>query len=186
MNAPQPGDYAPFAESYVKLAAVYPDVIALLKNLKDSTYETFTALSEEQGHYAYAEDKWTIKEMLGHMIDTERVFSYRLYCISRGDKTPLPGFEQNDYVANNNFNSRTLKNIADEFKALRESNLYFINNLTDNQLTERGTASNHPVTANALLYMMAGHELYHLNLLRDRYLQLRSNRSEAEGVKSLI
>lgn len=171
MTAPQPGEYSPFAANYVSLASIHHDVINLLSQLKDSTYKTFTQLPAETVDYAYGPDKWTIKQMLGHMIDTERVFSYRAYCISRGDKTPFPGFEQDDYVANTDLSHRTMQGLSEEFKLLREANLAFINTLTDEQIERIGTASNHPVSVKALLYMIAGHELHHLNILKERYLK---------------
>ncbi|QQL51569.1 DinB family protein [Mucilaginibacter ginkgonis] len=168
MAQPEPGEYAPYASGYIALASEYNDIRKLLTELKDITYSTFTAIPEEKGNYTYADGKWTIKQKLAHMIDAERVFAYRAYCIALGDKTAFPGFEQDDYVAN--ANSRTLKNIADEFRAVREANLYFINNLSDEQSTIVGTSSNHSTSVRAILYIMAGHELHHLKLLKERYL----------------
>lgn len=170
MTAPLPSEYSPFAATYVKLAAAHSNVIMLLSNLKDSTYQTFTQLTAEKADYAYAPGKWTIKQMLGHIIDTERVFSYRLYCISRGDETAFPGFDQDRYVENTDLSNRLIHELATEFKMLREANLLFINTLTDLQLSRTGSASSHPVSVKALLYMMAGHELHHLNILNERYL----------------
>ena len=170
MTPPLPSEYSPFAATYVNLAVMHSDVIMLLSNLKDSTYQAFIQLPADKADYAYAPGKWTVKQMLGHIIDTERVFSYRLYCISRGDETAFPGFDQDNYVENTDLSKRSIQELAIEFKILREANLLFINNLTDLQLSRIGSASNHPVSVKALLYMMAGHELHHLNILKERYL----------------
>ncbi len=170
MTAPLPAEYHPAQENYVQLAAQHQDVIQLLNNLKDSTYATFTSLPGGKADYAYAPGKWTVKEMLGHMIDTERVFAYRLFCFSRGEQKELPTFDQNEYAAGIDYSNRTLKSVAEEFKALRDANLYMINNLKDRQIGLIGSAGGYPISAKTMLYVMAGHELHHLNILRERYL----------------
>src|SRR5258708_20655306 len=118
--------------------------------------------------HAYAEGKWTLKQMLGHMIDTERTFAYRALCFSRNN-IELPGFDQDIYVNNNDFNSRTIKILADEYKATRESNLFLYRSFSDEQLLRGGIASKSPVTVRGLIYMTAGHELHHLILIKEKY-----------------
>ena len=168
IHKPQTDEFVSFYNTYIsKVPDV--DVIDLLTELKESSYQLFSNLSDEKANYAYAEGKWTIKEALGHMIDTERVFAFRAFCFSR-DFLELPGFDQEVYVNNANFNSRTIQDLASEFKATRESNLYFIKALTDDQLNKKGIASGNPATVRALVYMLAGHELHHLGLLKERYL----------------
>jgi uncharacterized damage-inducible protein DinB len=170
MNAPQPDEYSPMQAGYVQLACEHGDVITLLNKLKDSTYDFFMQLPPEKGDYAYAEGKWTVKQVLNHMIDTERIFAYRLLCFARGEKQTMPGFDQETYEAVAHSNSRTLASLADEFKTVRAGNLFFINSLTPEELAIRGNATGYTITVKALLYAMAGHELHHLNILRERYL----------------
>nr|WP_294943523.1 DinB family protein [uncultured Mucilaginibacter sp.] len=166
---PQPNQYPIFAGTYVNMVPEGADVMQLLTDSLTATYELFTALPEEKALYAYAEGKWTIKEVLGHMIDTERIFAFRAFCFSR-ERITLPGFDQDIYVDNTDYNSRNLKDLAEEFKTTRKSNLYVFRNLTEEQLNRSGTASGSHVTVAALLYMAAGHELHHLRILKERYL----------------
>jgi len=165
---PQADEYAPFAGTYVNLVDT-TDVLGLLARSKDSIYEFFSSMSDERALYSYAEGKWTFKQVLGHMIDTERTFAYRAFAFSRNN-IELPGFDQDVYVANTDFNSQSIKDLADEFKATRESNLYLYRAFTEDQLKREGIASNHRVTVRALVYMTAGHELHHFNIIRERYL----------------
>jgi uncharacterized damage-inducible protein DinB len=165
---PQPGEYAPYTIAYISLVTT-TDVIGLLEQLKESTYELFSDMSEEKAMYAYAEGKWTLKQVLGHMVDTERTFAYRAFAFSR-DNVELPGFDQDVYIANTDFNSRSIKDLANEFRATRESNIYMFKALTEEQLMRKGVASNNPVSVRALVYMVAGHELHHLNIIKEKYL----------------
>lgn len=129
----------------------------------------FANLTEEQAMHAYGPDKWTIKQVLGHMIDTERTFAYRAFAFSRG-QVELPGFDENTYVELANFNTRDIQDLAAEFKAVRSANLYLIRNLRDDQL-EMSAISNGVLTSvRALVYAMAGHIQHHLNIVRERYL----------------
>ena len=167
IHKPQPDEFVPFYNTYIsKVPDV--DVLELLTKLKDSSYALFSNLSDEQANYAYGEGKWTVKEALGHMIDTERTFAYRLFCFSR-NFVDLPGFDQDIYVNNANFNSRTIQSLAAEFKATRESNIYMIGSLTEEQQVRKGIASGNPATVRALVYMLAGHELHHLGLFKEKY-----------------
>jgi uncharacterized damage-inducible protein DinB len=165
---PQPNEYPAFAQAYV---GSVPDenVLELLETNKQVTYDLFRNLSEEQSMHTYAEGKWTLKQVLGHMIDTERTFAYRALCFSRNN-IELPGFDQDIYVNNTDFNSRSIQNLADEYKATRESNLFLFRSLSEEQLLRGGKASGNPVTVKALVYMTAGHEQYHLKLIKERYL----------------
>jgi uncharacterized damage-inducible protein DinB len=133
-----------------------------------SSYQLFSSLTEEQGAYAYAPGKWTVKQALGHMIDTERTFAYRALVFSR-NHIELPGFDQDIYVANHDVNNISVKNLAEEFRATRLSNLYMIKGFSDEQLLRDGIASSSRFTVRAFVYMLAGHELHHLNIFRDRY-----------------
>jgi hypothetical protein len=169
IKRPQPDEYSAYAAGYV---AKVPDgpILEVLEYLKESTYNFFSRMTDEQADHAYAEGKWTLKQVLGHMIDTERFFSFRAFCFSRGDKSPLPGFEQDDYVNGANFDTRSIQSLAHEFKAVREANLYLYSSFTEEQSLMTGTANNNPVSVRALVYMTAGHELYHLDLIKERYI----------------
>jgi uncharacterized damage-inducible protein DinB len=167
ISRPNSDEYSPFAAGYVGLV---PDenVIEKLEQLMASSYQLFSGLTEEQGAYAYASGKWTVKQALGHMIDTERTFAYRALVFSR-NHIELPGFDQDIYVANNDVSNVSIKNLAEEFKAARLSNIYMIKALSDEQLLRDGIASGSRFTVRAFVYMLAGHELHHLNIFRDRY-----------------
>lgn len=169
MTKPQPEEYAPFYKGYVDLIAE-EDVLEVLASNQSKTYDFFLSLPPEKADFAYAEGKWSIKEVLGHMIDTERIMSYRLLRFSRADHHPLAGFNENFFSSRSNYKERTLENLADEFSALRKANLYLYQNLSEEQLKRKGMASNAMVSVKALLYIIAGHELHHLNVIRERYL----------------
>jgi uncharacterized damage-inducible protein DinB len=168
INRPQPDEYPPFASVYVGHVET-ADVIGLLTESRDSTFQLFSNMGEEQAMHAYAPGKWTLKQVLGHMIDTERTFAYRAFVFSRNN-VELPGFDQDIYIANNDFNSRTIQDLALEFTAVRESTLYLYRSFSDDQLMRRGVASGNPVSVRGLVYMTAGHELHHLKLIQERYL----------------
>ena len=167
IHKPQANEYPPFAEGYIN-AVPGTNVLEILDESKNKTYSLFSNMSEEKALHTYAEGKWTLKQVLGHMIDTERTFAYRALCFSRNN-IELPGFDQDVYVNNTDFNSRTIKSLADEFKATRESDLFLYHSFSDEQLLRGGIASKYPVTVRGLVYMTAGHELYHLKLIRERY-----------------
>jgi uncharacterized damage-inducible protein DinB len=167
MNRPNAEDSAPFYGKYIALVNDDP-ILETLEKLKTSTYDFFCSLTDEQANYAYAEGKWTIKEVAGHLTDAERTFAYRAFAFSRG-QGELPGFEENEYVEKSTFNSRTLQDLAAEFKAVREANLYMLHALTEEQLNTVGVANGGNIKVNSILYIMAGHELHHLQILKERY-----------------
>jgi uncharacterized damage-inducible protein DinB len=163
-------EYAPFYANYVSKAVAQGDILQTLTRLQETTYSFFESIGEDKANYAYAEGKWTIKQLVGHMIDAERVFAYRVLCFSRGDENALPGFDENAYVERADLSSRTLQELAQEFKALRGANLYLFHSLNEKQLLYTGIASGNPVSVRALLYITAGHELHHLDIIKERYL----------------
>ena len=165
---PQPDEYPSFAAGYVSHVET-TDVIGVLEQSKDSTYKLFSAMSDDDAMHAYADGKWTLKQVLGHMIDTERTFAYRAFAFSRNN-IELPGFDQDIYVNNTDFNSQSIQNLASEFKAVREANLFLYKAFTDEQLLRKGIASGYPVSVRALVYMTAGHELHHVKMVKERYL----------------
>jgi uncharacterized damage-inducible protein DinB len=169
ITKPTIDEYAPFYANYVAQNGD-ADVIQILTELKDSTYKLFNSLPQEKADYAYAPGKWRLKQLLSHMIDAERVFAYRVLCFSRGDKNALPGFDENDYVEQAELSIRTLNDLAQEFKALREANLYLYRSITTEQSLITGVASGKAVSVRALLYIIAGHEIHHVNVIKERYL----------------
>ncbi|WJS93701.1 DinB family protein [Flavobacterium johnsoniae] len=120
--------------------------------------------------YRYAEGKWTIKEIIQHVIDTERIFAYRALRFSRNDKTPLPSFEEQDYADNSDANSRSIQELLTEFSAVRHSNLLFYKSLSDEQLKRIGTASNNQISVRALGFVLIGHQKHHQKVFEERYL----------------
>lgn len=166
---PQPGEFVDYQMNYIKQVGDAP-VQQLILELKDKGYAFYTSIPEEKGAYAYAPGKWNVKEVLGHIIDTERIFGYRLLAFIRGEKQGLPGFEQDDYVAMSDANSRTIKDLAEEMKAVRTANAYLVRNLTEEQGAIKGTSAGNPISVRTILYIMAGHELHHMQILKERYL----------------
>jgi uncharacterized damage-inducible protein DinB len=167
ISKPSPEEYSPFAIGYVNLV---PDthVVELLERLMESSHQMFSKLTDEQAAYAYTPGKWTVKQVLGHMIDTERTFAYRALVFSR-NYIELPGFDQDIYVDNTDFNAQSIQNLAAEFKATRLSNIYMIKGFSEEQLLRTGIASDHLFSVRAFVYMMAGHELHHLKGLSECY-----------------
>jgi len=167
MNRPQTHEYPVWAETYIKL--VGDDVLEQLE--KQSTeFPDFINSLIEKADYAYAPEKWTIKELIGHIIDSERVFVYRLMCFARGEQHALPGFEEDDYVANAHFSDRSLLSLSEEFALLRKSNLYLFKSLTEKELNRSGTASERQITVRAILFVTAGHIMHHVGIIKQRYL----------------
>lgn len=169
MNRPEQSEYDPYYERYISLVA-NDDIIDTLASQPTRLNDLLTAMPEEKGAFSYADGKWSIKELLGHVIDGERMFAYRLFRISRGDETPIEGFEQDGYIENAHSNERSFGDILEEFSLLRRANMIFFKNLTDDAWTRVGTANNVKITVRALVYIMAGHVEHHLGILRERYL----------------
>jgi DNA-binding transcriptional ArsR family regulator len=129
----------------------------------------FETVTDRQALARYADGKWSVKEIMGHLCDTERIFSYRLLRIARGDTTPLPGYEQNDYVPAGRFDERPLPMLLAEFRAVRQSTAALLEGLPETAWTRWGEANGDPVTVRALAYIIVGHVSHHLEVLRDRY-----------------
>jgi hypothetical protein len=165
---PAPTEYAEYYGKYVSLLPE-TDIVGTLQTQGAATVALLRGLTEAQGEYAYAEGKWSIKQLLGHINDGERVFAYRALCFARGDVTPLPGFEQDDYVATGAHNALSLSALTDEFEAIRRSTILLFRNLPDEAWTRQGIASDNPVSVRALAYIMAGHERHHVAILREKY-----------------
>jgi len=169
ISPPSPDEYAPFYASYVSLAGGGDIVATMEKQLHELT-AFFSARNEQDAEFRYAPGKWSIKEIVGHVIDTERIFAYRALRISRNDKTPIEGFEQDDYVRFGPFGNCQLTDLIEEFGHVRRSNLALFRSLDKDAWMRRGTASNKEVTVRALAYMLVGHAAHHRNVLEQKYL----------------
>ena len=158
---------SPYQSRYIQAVKGENPFDALKKNI---LVEVFKNLPEDKLLYRYAENKWTPKEILGHCIDTERILSYRVLCIARGEKLSLPPFEEDDYVLSANFNKRSLRSLLLEYKAVRKATLELIKNLPTKSLKNIGQANNLVCSTRSLIWVLAGHELHHLEILKERYL----------------
>ncbi len=166
---PQTGEYAPDYERYISLVPE-EDVLTLLERQFETTLEILRGIAEEKGDFRYAEGKWSIKELVGHMLDSERIFGYRALRFARNDQTPLPGFEQDDYVANGGFGERSLSGLIDELEYLRKANLSFFRHLDEEAWMRSGSANDNLISVRAIAYIIAGHETHHMRVLREKYL----------------
>ena len=167
---PEPGEYASYAaediahvagsDAVSALEAQGADVVALLQSLDERMVEGVR----------YAPGKWTFKEVIGHMIDDERILTYRALCIARNDRRPLPGFDENDYVAATNFEARTVPSLIDEYRTVRAASMSFFQSLSAEEWTRRGETNGYEASARGLAFHIAGHELHHLRTIRQKYL----------------
>ena len=169
MTRPEKGEYAEYYDRYISLVEEN-DIVAVLENQLSELETALQSITEEKSHYAYGPEKWTIKELVGHLTDGERMFSYRALRISRDDQTPIEGFEQDGYIENSNFNNVSFSDLTAELLYARRANLIMFKSLSGEAWQRMGTASGNPVSVRALAYIMAGHIRHHLNILNERYL----------------
>jgi len=165
---PQQGDYNPYFDNYISLVKGENILDALESNFK-STRDFLKSIPEEKGDYAYAEGKWSVKQVIIHITDTERVFAYRALTIARGDNTPLPGYDENVWADNCAAEKRTLADVVEEYLSVRQSTIHLVKSFDEEMFSRKGIANNNPASVVALLYVIAGHEIHHLNVLRERY-----------------
>jgi DinB superfamily len=170
ISLPATDEYAPFYEDYVQRASQRDDLYAALPHQIDELRSALGALTDTQARFKPGPQEWSIKEVIGHLNDVERVFSYRLLRISRNDATPLPGFEQEDYVRMAGFDEYFLDDLLTEFEHLRRANIIAIQNMSMEAIDRRGTASGMTVSARALIYMLVGHVDHHRASLHEKYL----------------
>ena len=166
---PQQGDYALYYEKYVALVPS-GDFLEILRDQRRELANLLSPLSEEQADFRYAPGKWSIKEVLGHVMDAERIFAYRLLRIARGDQTPLSSFEQEGYIHNGSFSRHKLADLLEEFSAVREATICLVRSLDDAAWLRRGTASQKEVSVLALAFIIAGHDRHHRIILEKNYL----------------
>jgi uncharacterized damage-inducible protein DinB len=170
IEKPSPAEYPAYAQAYINLL---PNDDLIMQHLEDNLQATIAlvqSLSADKLLHRYAPDKWTIKEVLVHNIDDERIYAYRAMCFARGEQQELPGFEQEDYARNSGANERDIANIMDEYQAVRRATISLFNGFTDTDLMKTGLANKNRATVRGLLYHLAGHELHHINLIKTRYL----------------
>jgi len=166
---PQSNDYAPYYGKYVMLV---PDgnFLEILEAQPRDMKLLLEPLTDQRADFRYAPGKWSIKETLGHVNDAERIFAVRILRIARGDQTPIPGFEQDDYVKVSNASSRELSDLLEEFTAIRRGTIALIRSLDDASWLRRGTASAEPVSVLAIAFIIAGHVLHHHNIFAEKYM----------------
>jgi uncharacterized damage-inducible protein DinB len=161
---------APFYQRYINLVPDDGNLLIHLEDIFSETEELINPLSEEKMNFRYAPGKWTIKDMLVHISDSERIFIYRALRFSRGDETPLSGFEESLFAQYAEANDREKEDIMREFSLVRESSIAFIESLSDEALNRKGTANGYPVSVLLIVNLIYGHHKHHLNILRERYL----------------
>ena len=166
---PGPDEFAPYYAGYVARVPEGADPLHLLVAQYETIPAVLLAVPREREAYRYAPEKWTVKEVIGHVGDAERIFAYRLLRIARGDTTPLPGFEEKGYVQHGGFAARSLADIIDDWVAARRATLALVRGLAADAWERRGTASGMGVSARALLYIIVGHAAHHMAILKERY-----------------
>ena len=165
---PRADEHTPYYARYIGLVPD-GDLVEILRSQQQETVRLLRPLSEERARFAYAPGKWTVKEVIGHIADAERIFAYRALRFARGDAQPLTGFDENSYVPAGRFNDRALVDLLDEFEAIRTATIHLLRNLNDEELARSGPANNNPISVRAVAYVIAGHERHHVKLLRERY-----------------
>ena len=165
---PEPGEYDAYYDRYISLIAG-SDILAALEKQLPETTTLLSARTEREGDFRYAPGKWSVKDVVGHMIDSERILAYRVLRIGRGDTTPIEGFEQDDYVRNGAFNRCRLSDLVREFAGVRQTTLSLMRNLDEAAWMRRGVANKNEISVRALAYTIAGHELHHRKVLVEKY-----------------
>lgn len=168
IDRPAAGEYAPYFERYVSRVPE-ADALSVLERQRAEVRAAFAGVPEAKGGYRYAPGKWSVRELFGHVIDTERIFAYRALCIARGETAPLPGFEQDPYVANAGHDRWTLAELLDDFDAVRGTNLAMLSHLDETAVRRVGTSSGHATSVRAIAYILAGHVRHHLGVLAEKY-----------------
>ena len=167
---PQPGEYADYAQADIDFVQG-EDILEILAAQLESTFKVLEPIPEEQAAtLTYGTGKWNLKEVVGHLSDDERIFAYRALCVARNDLRPLPGFEEKDYVRFASFNERSFAQLLREFQIVRAASIAFFETLTCQEWLRRGTVNGYSATVRGLAFHMAGHELHHMRIAREKYL----------------
>lgn len=165
---PKETDLSPQHYAYTLLVEG-DDVLAAVEQQSSSTQKLLASLDESQAGYRYADGKWSVKEVIGHLVDAERILGYRALAIARGDTQQLPGFDEQDYVRHANFDAWSIGNLSEAYALARRATIVFFQNLPEEAWSRRGNANGYEVTVHALAWTIAGHELHHRKTLRERY-----------------
>jgi hypothetical protein len=170
ISKPSPSDLSGYYQTYLHYVPE-DDLLQALKEQKTVIENFVSGISPDKETFRYADGKWMLKEVIGHLCDTERILSYRALRIARNDQTPLPGFDENHYIPNSNYKDRTLKNISGEFLAVREASILLFQNMNEKMLDRKGIASDSDVTVRGILFFLVAHARHHMNVIRERYLK---------------
>ena len=171
MHFPAAYEYpnAPYFAEYLQFDAD-ANLLEVFDQQTQQILDIYSALSEQDGNYAYADGKWSLKQLLGHMVDSERIFAYRALAISRGETQSLPGFDENEYMDQAGYENQTLQNVLAQYSSVRAATIALVKSFTLTQGNAIGSANGHKISARALSWMIAGHEKHHLNVIQARYL----------------
>ena len=167
---PDISEYNEFYETYMSKVSDVNNILSFLEKQRTEVMRIMNSISEEQQQHAYEEGKWTVKELLRHIIDTERLFAYRAFTISKNTGVELSGMDQDEYMTGTNDSNNSFEDLINEFDIQRQANIIMIKNLHESTFTISGIASESPVTVRANIYIIAGHTVHHLNILKERYL----------------
>lgn len=162
--------FPPFYEKYIKNASRHQDIVEGLSQQEEELVTFFKQIPKDKIEFRYAPDKWTPKDILLHLTDTERIFSYRSLRVARNDKTVLPGFEENDFVQFANANDRSMESLLKEFQTVRKATISLFENFKEEQLNRRGEVSGNQMSVGAMGYVILGHETHHISIIKERYL----------------
>ena len=165
----KPEEFNSYYAPYINLVES-KDIIVSLEKSFEETLSFYSSIPDDKWLYSYAEGKWTINEVVQHLLDTERVFAYRALCFSRKDIIELPGFDQEDYLINSNANSRSKESIIEEYQSVRNATITLFKSFSEEMLIQIGVASNSPLSVRAAGYIIIGHEKHHCNVIKDNYL----------------
>lgn len=166
---PKQGDYPEYLAGYIE-EITSDDILATLTHQLETSLTFLNEFAEPQTYYRYAAGKWSMKQILSHIIDCERVYTYRALRIARNDDTPMAGFDENAYVLNSRAEHRSWDNLIAEYKAVRLATIALLSSLNQKELAKSGTANEKKITANALFYMTAAHESHHLEVIKAKYM----------------
>jgi uncharacterized damage-inducible protein DinB len=166
---PLPSELNSYQKSYVAMVAG-EDLIAQLEKNRESTVSLLRNLPKERISYRYAPGKWSIPEIIVHIIDSERIFSYRMLCFSRGEKASLPGYEENDYAAESEASARPIESIIEEYTHVRNATISLLKSFSEKQFLRKGRANNNDSSVQIMAYMLAGHEIHHMNVIKEKYI----------------
>ncbi|MBC5773541.1 DinB family protein [Pontibacter sp. KCTC 32443] len=170
ITRPQASEYPAYYHVYIDQLPEQGEVLDILEEQAKDLRQLLHNLDDTRAEEAYAEGKWSIKELFQHMLDSERIFAYRALCIARGEQASLPGFDENGYAENSNADNRKLTDMLEEYELVRKSNLYLFRSFTNEMLDNVGIANSKEITLRGIIHVIAAHERHHMNILKSRYL----------------